>query len=150
MTTQSSESIIYGGQKYLTRTCPLEVYFRLGGIRPPFIVNTTMCWRGYSCLWSLEEGQLRLSRISGLLALGEMIGKAGNAYRHSDDYSNNPDLCRAVTLDDLFPGYGERIFAHWYSGQIIAASANHAEPGLVATVRRGIVEQVKPITEEVS
>lgn len=147
MTTQISESLIYQGQRYGMQVQPLETYFKLGGARPAFVVNTSMCWRGYSCEWSVDDGRLSLLDIRGLLALGALAGIAGQLYRHQDDYSDNPELCRALALDDVFPGCGQQVFAHWYSGRIEARNHDN-EHLLIAGIRRGMVEHFEIVADK--
>lgn len=115
----------------------------MGGLRPPIIVNTTMCWRGYTGTWSLDEGRLCLTGIRGLLALGKMIGFASQAFRHRIAYRDDPSLCRPLALEDVFPGFPEQVFAHWYSGEIHGAADSDESAGVIAVIDRGRVRSIR-------
>jgi hypothetical protein len=143
MTYQSLESLVYQGRTYLTKTQALEVYFQMGGKRPPIIVNTSMCWRGYAGTWSLDDGRLRLTRLRGLLAQGKLVDIASEVYRHQIEYCDDPGLCRDLVLEDVFPGFPHQVFAHWYSGEIQATAAEDESAGIVAFIDRGRIESIK-------
>lgn len=87
MTYQSRERLVHQGQTYSTRTQALEVYFRMGGKRPPIIADTSMCWRGYAGTWSLDDGRLRLTNIHGPLAQGKLVEIAGQVFKHQESPS---------------------------------------------------------------
>lgn len=76
---------------------PLAPYFALTGARTPFAGSPTGSGRGYAATWELRDGRLYLVAINGTRA-GGGIG----------------------TLADLFPEYGNRVFAHWFCGTIVA------------------------------
>lgn len=143
MTYQSRERLVHQGQTYSTRTQALEVYFRMGGKRPPIIVNTTMCWRGYVGTWSLADGRLRLTNVQGLLAKGKLIEIASKVYGHQIEYRDDPGLCRKLVLEDIFPGFPDQVFAHWYSGEIHGAPADDDSAGVIAIIDRGRVKSIR-------
>ncbi len=143
MTYQTRESLVYQGRTYLTRTQPLEVYFRMGGKRPPIIVNTSMCWRGYAGKWSLDDGRLRLTSLHGLRAKGKLVDIANEVYRHQIEYRDDPGLCRDIVLEDVFPGFPHQVFAHWYSGEIQGAAAENESAGVIAIIDRGCVKSIR-------
>ena len=95
MTAQISEILHYQGRKQRMCTEPLGDYFALAGIEPRFEVNCTALWRGYVGEWSVIEGRLYLIGITGTLA-GD----------------------KPASLETFFPGFPDRVFAHWYSGQV--------------------------------
>ena len=74
---------------------PLADYFEFGGARPQFLVQSSALWRGYVGTWEIRDNRLYLIGITAKLA---------------DDSEAN--------LESVFPGYPERVFAHWYSGEI--------------------------------
>ncbi|MCP3669639.1 MAG: hypothetical protein GY814_04270 [Gammaproteobacteria bacterium] len=95
MTAQIGEGLIYHGRKVTMCTEPLGDYFAFGGERPVFAANCTALWRGYVGTWEVIDDRLYLVSLSGKLNDGTKI-----------------------TLETLFPGYPERVFAHWYSGTL--------------------------------
>jgi len=95
MTAQISEIVHYQGRKQRMCTEPLGDYFALAGIEPRFEVSCTALWRGYVGEWAVIEGRLYLIGISGTLE------------------GDTP-----ATLETFFPGFPDRVFAHWYSGQV--------------------------------
>ena len=95
MTAQISELLHYQGRKQRMCTEPLGDYFELAGIEPRFEVSCTALWRGYVGEWSVIEGRLYLIGITGTLA-GD----------------------KPASLETFFPGFPDRVFAHWYSGQV--------------------------------
>ena len=95
MTAQIGETLYYDGRERTMCSEPLGGYFALGGERPPFACNCTALWRGYVGTWDICDGRLYLIGLSGILKDGE-----------------------EVTLATLFPGYPERVFAHWYTGTL--------------------------------
>ena len=95
MTAQISEILHYQGRKQRMCTEPLGDYFELAGIEPRFEVSCTALWRGYVGEWSVIEGRLYLIGITGTLE------------------GDTP-----ASLETFFPGFPDRVFAHWYSGQV--------------------------------
>ena len=98
MTVQVPEELTYAGRKLEMSSEPLGDYFDLAGIRPGFIGFCSTCWRGYIGQWEILDERLYLTGISGPLADGT-----------------------DATLEAFFPGFGKRVFAHWFSGQICAS-----------------------------
>lgn len=96
MTTQVSETLIYEAQVLPMRTLPLDQFLAMGGTLPAFDSSSTLQHRGYTGTWEIVEGRLYLTGVSGYLANG-----------------------RSAHLHDVFPGFLERVFAHWYSGTLI-------------------------------
>ena len=95
MTAQISEILHYQGRKQRMCTEPLGDYFELAGIEPRFEVSCTALWRGYVGEWAVIEGRLYLIGITGTLE------------------GDTP-----ASLETFFPGFPDRVFAHWYSGQV--------------------------------
>jgi len=96
----------------------------MSGNRVPFLVNTTMCWRGYEGTWSLVDGKLWLDNLAGYIAKGPLVEIADAAFRHFREYDidlENPSMCSRITLEDIFPGAESSVFAHWFSGEINAS-----------------------------
>jgi hypothetical protein len=95
MTAQISEILHYQGRKQRMCTEPLGDYFALAGITPGFVVSSTALWRGYVGEWDIRDGRLYLIKLTGTLE-GD----------------------KPASLETFFPGYPDRVFAHWYSGQV--------------------------------
>lgn len=93
MTAQVSEALIYEGEKVDMFSQPLADYFKLSGQIPQFADWGTACQRGYVGTWELSNGRLYLIRIAVMTESGET----------------------ANYLNTLFPGFPDRVFAHWYS-----------------------------------
>lgn len=71
---------------------PLDAYFKLIGARPEFQCNADGA-SVYSATWSIEDGWLFLVDISGFWHDGSPL-----------------------TIHDLFPFAGQKVFAAWWSG----------------------------------
>ncbi len=103
MTAQVSETLIYNGKQLMMFTTPLDLYLKAN--RLSFVSPHTACWRGYEGTWEIKgsESNERLY----LVAL--------RAYRSYEDISG---------LEDIFPGFPDGVFAHWFSGQIRLPQGN--------------------------
>ena len=95
MTAQIAERMIHEGQTVSLMSNPLDVYFDLIGEQSRFEVTCTALWRGYVGTWEIVGDRLYLVGLDARYKSGER-----------------------VRVDTLFPGYGERVFAHWYSGTL--------------------------------
>ncbi len=95
MTAQIAERLHYQGEDMAMCTNPLGQYFSMGGINPTFRSNCTALWRGYVGRWEVIDDRLYLVELNGNLENGT-----------------------EVTLETLFPGFPDKVFAHWYSGTI--------------------------------
>ena len=95
MTAQATEKLIYGGEQHSMCTEPLRQFVELGGKIPEFAGYCSALWRGYIGTWEVIDTRLYLVGIDGTFLDG-----------------------KEATLEDLFPGYPERVFAHWFSGEV--------------------------------
>jgi len=95
MTAQVTEVLHYKGEQLSMRTEPLSDYFAQMGLNPQFQRSSTACWRRYVGRWEILLDRLYLVGLSATYVDGT-----------------------AVTLDSLFPGFEDRVFAHWYTGVI--------------------------------
>jgi hypothetical protein len=95
MTAQTPERLLYEGQEVPLCTEPLEDFFALTGDRPQLQIASTALWRCYEGSWEITDGRLYLIGIEGTLINGQPL-----------------------TLQAIFPGCGERVFAHWYRGEM--------------------------------
>jgi hypothetical protein len=103
MTAQVSETLIYGGKELMMFSTPLDPYLRAN--RLSFISPHTACWRGYEGTWEIKGSESN----EGLYLV------ALQAYRSYEDI---------VGLEDIFPGFPDGVFAHWFSGEIRLPQGN--------------------------
>jgi len=95
MTAQIAERLRYQGEDVEMCTNPLDDYFAMGGFNPRFEALCTALWRGYVGSWDIVNDRLYLIGLDGTLEDGT-----------------------DASLATIFPGFPERVFAHWYSGTI--------------------------------
>jgi hypothetical protein len=95
MTAQIAEKLLYQGQRVAMLTNPLNDYFAMGGFNPRFESRSTALWRGYVGGWEIVDDRLYLVSLDGTLEDGT-----------------------DATLETVFPGFPDRVFAHWYSGTV--------------------------------
>ena len=93
MTAQVREALFYEGDKLSMANAPLSAYFDLGGRCPDFQAAFTFLGRGYVGTWEICEGRLYLIGLHGALVDGTQ-----------------------ATLETMFPGFPDRVFAHWFTG----------------------------------
>ena len=104
MTAQMHERLYYKTKRYGMTAEPLYHYWALVGGRPKFQLRNTALWRGYIGSWRVTKGRLYLIGIDG-------------------GFEDGSEL----TLEALFPGYPERVFAHWFSGRVRLPQGNLIE-----------------------
>jgi len=95
MTAQIGEKLIYEGRQVSMCSEPLNQFFALGGACPEFEFTCTALWRGYVGTWEIINDRLYLIGLTGTLKDGS-----------------------EATLETVFQGYPDRVFAHWYSGTL--------------------------------
>lgn len=95
MTAQISERLLVEGEQVALLTEPLNEYFTQGGHNPGFQSTSTALWRGYVGSWEIVADRLYLIGLSGVLASGE-----------------------DASMESVFPGFPDRVFAHWFSGSL--------------------------------
>lgn len=102
MTGQVCEQLHYKGKTYRMNTEPLSGYIVPAsepgafGSPPEFSPRDSGCWRGYQGGWAIEDGRLYMTGIDGYFADG-----------------------RKATLEALFPGAPQPVFAKWFSGVLV-------------------------------
>ena len=127
MSAQMPEQLEYKARKFAMHTQPLGDYFTEGRPNLAFVAPHTACRRGYIGKWKIDASRLYLVAISGYLEIGGM-----------------------ASLRDLFPGYVERVFAHWYTGTLRcprgrliksmpAGYASQYQADMLFHVERGVV-----------
>lgn len=95
MTAQIAEKLIYEGREHSMCSLPLHAYSELGGKLPAFAFNCTALWRGYVGTWEIVGQRLYLIGLTGTLEDGS-----------------------TASLEAVFPGFPDRVFAHWCSGTL--------------------------------
>lgn len=95
MTAQFKEALIYNNKELRMCALPFSKYLLLAGIDNPFKSQFSSLWRGYTGTWEILDGRLYLIKLYGHLH----DGTEGN-------------------LETFFPGFPDRVFAHWYSGTL--------------------------------
>lgn len=95
MTAQATEILHYQGEVTAMCTQPLDDYFRLLGFNPRFEFNSSGLTRGYIGTWEIRDERLYLIGLNAKLKNGTKANVAS-----------------------VFPGYPDRVFAHWYTGQL--------------------------------
>lgn len=93
MTAQIPESLRLEGEEVSLCTEPLASYFSLADVEMMFKANSTALWRGYVGTWEILDSRLYLIDLNGILKSGQI-----------------------ANIATIFPGFTERVFAHWYSG----------------------------------
>lgn len=92
MQQHQGDFLRYRERVYELADQPLDAYFKLIGARPEFQTNADGN-SVYSATWTIEDGWLFLTDIEGFWRDG------------------NP-----LTVGDLFPFAGSKVFAAWWSG----------------------------------
>ena len=95
MTAQFSELLMLEGKQQALCSYPLASYFALGGESVAFRPSSTALSRGYIGTWEILDQRLYLIRLQGWLQ------------------DESP-----VSVETVFPGYPQRVFAHWFSGTL--------------------------------
>lgn len=119
MTAQISERLIFEGQQVPLLSNPLKDFFALGGINPGFEFSSTALWRGYVGTWEVLNDRIYLVELRGTLKSG-------------DD----------ATLESVFPGFKDRVFAHWFSGRLRIPQGKRLEyvhMGYASTYERDVL-----------
>ena len=90
MTAQIPEKLLFEGERHAMYSNPLGDYCAVGGELPKFAPSCTALWRGYVGTWEIINDRLYMVELKAELESGQ-----------------------EVDLESVFPGYGERVFAHW-------------------------------------
>lgn len=106
------DSLVIERQRFVVDAEPLAPYFAMTGAASPFAGSSFGTGRGYTATWELRDGRLYLVAIDGTRSGGG-----------------------AGSLSDLFPDFGKRVFAHWFSGTI---GASQPRPTIGTVVLEGI------------
>ncbi len=131
MTAQFAEKLRYQEEGVAMLTTPLHDYFVMSGVYPRFESDSTALRRGYLGQWEIVDGRLYLLELRGTLEDGT-----------------------AASLSTVFPGFPERVFAHWYSGTIRIPQGRQLkyvhqgygstfEQDLLLNIERGVVKDTR-------
>lgn len=141
MTAQLRDTLEYAGNTMGMTTLPLSSYWTMVGYQQSladaksrhFDDMGTFCWRRHTAQWRIELDHLYLVAINATYEDGAK-----------------------AKLEDFFPGYSERVFAHWFSGELCcplgalleyvhAGFASRYAETLLITVERGVVRDQRYI-----
>jgi hypothetical protein len=123
MTAQIPDRIIVYGEAMPLCTTPLCAYFDLVGNKPALEPVSSALWRAYIATWEILGERLYLVGIEATFRAG-----------------------RYAMLDDFFPGFPERVFAHWYSGVLRipqGALLQYAHAGFASQTERDLLIDVE-------
>lgn len=95
MTAQIRERLVYNEVEVPMCSCPLNIFLRLADFPKSFKSPHTALWRGYVGTWDIIDNRLYLISIKGEFTDGTTL-----------------------SLDSIFPGFKDRVFAHWYTGNL--------------------------------
>lgn len=95
MTAQAGELLIYEGETQSMRSQPLSDFFFQIGSYPAFARTNTSISRYYIGTWEILNNRLYLTGIQATMQDGT-----------------------PASLETIFPGYPDRVFAHWYSDEL--------------------------------
>ena len=144
MTAQFTEVLKYREETLSLCSYPLNVYWKSSGNPIELRSTSTGCWRGYVGTWEIKGDRLYLVKFWG--------NRQGES-----EYEQ-------VGLADVFPGYPDGVFAHWFSGELRclrgkwlrylgSRSNSQYERDLFITVRCGAVigerEVINGVAQEV-
>lgn len=143
MTAQFTEVLRHQGETLSLCSYPLSVYWKSSANPVELQSTSTGCWRGYVGTWEIVGDRLYLVKF-----WGHVQGESG---------------LKQVGLADIFTGYPDGVFAHWFTGElrcplgerlryVHSGFASKYERELFITVRRGVVmferEVVHGVAEE--
>ena len=93
MTDQIPDTLNFEGQEHRVENHPLDQYFKLAKIEHDTPYTNTALWRGYVGTWEIKNSRLYLLSLT---------------YPLRDEST--------LSIETYFPGYPNRVFAHWYCG----------------------------------
>lgn len=123
MTAQAAERLKYKGDELMMCSCPLGGYLISSPKEWSFAAWSSACWRGYIGRWEVIDGRLYLTELNGDLKSGE-----------------------SVTLETMFPGYADGVFAHWFSGTVRCPQGkllNYIHGGFASTYEKDLFLEFK-------
>ena len=113
MTMQAKEVLIYKGKKNFIDDTPLDSFEYLLSEKIEFGCgfSSSACWRGYIGTWLIEDERLYLIDLE--------IG--------GDNSGDSEFIDEKVIygIEDLFPGFEDGAFAHWFTGHLFVPLDNY-------------------------
>ena len=124
VTTQVPDCLMRQGVEFPILSEPLDPYIRMTDVNlhSPDVWNSS-CWRGYIASWEVLDDHLYLVGIEGISA----------SY--------------PLSLESLFPGFDQRVFAHWFSGTVIVPADDHSPQPFLSTFRVREGQVIEPPRE---
>ncbi len=113
MTAQMLERLIYQGETHGMACEPLQVYLDQTGIEINTETICTALWRGYVGTWEVLDDRLYLVSLAPF-----------------------DEVDTSVSLECVFPGWGPKVFAQWFSGEIrvpLGKMTNYVHGGFAST-----------------
>ena len=101
VTTQIPEVLYYEGNKLALCSLPLSDYFAFSKNRTDFRYNCNALYRCYVATWDIQHERLYLIALSATREDGTKVNVA-----------------------TFFPNYPDRVFAHWYTGELRIPQGN--------------------------
>ncbi len=95
MTAQVSEPLQFRDMSLSMCSTPLDVFLSSTPRNTHFQEVSTACWRRYVGRWEIRSDRLYLVGLSAVAEDGNPVG-----------------------LEDLFPGFPDGVFAHWFTGEV--------------------------------
>lgn len=136
MTAQTPEKLIYRGEILSLCSEPLAHYPGMPTQPWVYIMPNTALSRCYLGTWAIESGRLYLKKLQR--------------------WKNDANGITERGIEDLFPGYSDGVFAHWYTGELLCprgALLKYTHGGFASTyeeylffrVQRGVVIEERAV-----
>lgn len=126
MTAQAPEILIYQAKRLELCSEPLSQFPGVFPVERPYIPQSSANRRGYLGIWIIESDRLYLKSMKRLKLV-----------------NGKPEF---VGIEDLFPGYPDGVFAHWYTGHLRCprgALLNYIHGGYSSTYEEDLILQVQ-------
>jgi hypothetical protein len=98
VTAQTPENLIYRGDTLSLCSEPLAHFPGISDQLGGYVLPNTALSRCYLGTWEIELDRLYLKKLQR--------------------WKKETDVVRECGIEDLFPGYPDGVFAHWYTGEL--------------------------------
>ncbi len=130
MTAQTPEALVYRGTTLSLCAEPLEHFAGLSINAGDYVMPNTAMSRRYMGTWEIESDRMYLKSL--------------RRWKREDD------KVKECGIEDLFPGFPDGVYAHWYTGElrcprgallkyVHGGYASIYEEDLFLRVQRGVV-----------
>lgn len=130
MTAQTPEKLLYQNDSLAMCSEPLAHYPGISTEPWIYIMPNTALSRCYLGTWEIEADRLYLKKLQR--------------------WKKEADVVTELGIEDLFPGFSEGVFAHWYTGElrcprgallkyVHGAYASVYEEDVLLRLRRGVL-----------